>query len=723
MGHSGIARSARGSSIVLSLLALALARGGTAEEPFPCLETVPTDLGSLDLSLKWHVRGIFIVPSDREFRDCLQERLTTWARMAQRFYREEMAFEGYRDASGQGKTFRFETDEEGRWKVVLMRGQHEAAWYQERYTWIGGAVLDEMYLGLPYLFKLDNVVMYMYDTVEVGVRSFQYSGQVGGGFLCCGGYVHQGSHFLGLGFNTLAVRVEDQRAIFEDTTPSGLGDTRAQCASTCVGGAIHELGHAFGLGHFLVDYDGDGIENNIMGNGFRRFAGRYTQLDYVPYTQLGWECAELLDGAVMFNQARALTISEMEPSAAAPGEEVLLRGDGFAEGDTFGTMEPSLVLVDGEPAETRVLRDSLLAFLVPADLPCGPREIRVRNTPLGDPDLVAVESDPVTLSVLDGDPPEILCPGPVTVTVTGSVGSNGAVVAYPEADVFDRCDPSPSCTFDPPPGTFLGPGQTEVTCTATDASGHESTCTFTVKVEINRGTVSLGAKPPAVFLDASRAIAFAGALEAGGFSERLRWSRARFRNIAWGSAAELVEEATFFLDEDGDGILDPADPPAGRPASFGAEDGTLTIEDVGVEVEPGEAVRFLLVLKLAHGRALATAPPPGIPPQGMSSGDRGGRSGGAGARVRLSVCLGCAALLVVLSLRGRRGSLPLLAGIAGALLYVAPVGCGGGGGGDTSPAASGSIQVQLESLECSGCRSDIEFEVQGLPVSGWPLDV
>ena len=51
--------------------------------------------------------------------------------------------------------------------------------------------------------------------------------------------------------------------------------------------SIHELGHAFGLDHVFDDADGDGVENNLMGNGFRRFGGRFTARLPQPPTMLG----------------------------------------------------------------------------------------------------------------------------------------------------------------------------------------------------------------------------------------------------------------------------------------------------------------------------------------------------------------------------------------------------------------------------------------------------
>jgi hypothetical protein len=111
------------------------------------------------------------------------------------------------------------------------------------------------------------------------------------------GYVLMGSHVLGFGFDTIALDPAAQRCIVDDTTPAGLEDgdgdqiwrllDRGEWASTFVGASVHELGHAFGLEHVFDDSDGDGVENNVMGLGLRRFGGRYTPRLPQPPTLLG----------------------------------------------------------------------------------------------------------------------------------------------------------------------------------------------------------------------------------------------------------------------------------------------------------------------------------------------------------------------------------------------------------------------------------------------------
>ncbi len=279
-----------------------------------CRAITPTDVATLDLSVTREVRAIYFVPSDRPFRNCLAERLDTFATLAQNFYRDEMAVEGYRSADGAGKTFALDAAADGRWNVVYMVGQHDAAWYQAQ-TDPPGAAMAEMFARVPAGFHERNVTLYVYDLAVVTARRIQFSGNGGSGAPWEGegsGYVLQGAHFLGLGFETVATDPAAQAALFEQTADAGVDDwngdqvfgalTRGQYASTYVGAALHELGHAFYLEHTFVDHDGDGIETNVMGHGFRRLSGRYSAAGYRPATGLGADSAAALDRALLFNR-------------------------------------------------------------------------------------------------------------------------------------------------------------------------------------------------------------------------------------------------------------------------------------------------------------------------------------------------------------------------------------------------------------------------------------
>lgn len=78
----------------------------------------------------------------------------------------------------------------------------------------------------------------------------------------------------------------------------------------------------------------------------------------------------------------------------------------------------------------------------------------------------------------DGTPPTIACPQPIAVECQGPTGS---VVEF-EVTAEDDSDPAPTVVADPPSGSLFPIGSTEVVCTATDAAGNSSRCTFQVTV-------------------------------------------------------------------------------------------------------------------------------------------------------------------------------------------------------------------------------------------------
>ena len=86
---------------------------------------------------------------------------------------------------------------------------------------------------------------------------------------------------------------------------------------------------------------------------------------------------------------------------------------------------------------------------------------------------------------VDTQPPTVQCPGAVIADANRPCG---ALITY-SATASDNCEGPVTITFDPPSGRVLPVGETVVTCTATDASGNSTQCTFTV-------TVHPGPPPP-----------------------------------------------------------------------------------------------------------------------------------------------------------------------------------------------------------------------------------
>ena len=86
----------------------------------------------------------------------------------------------------------------------------------------------------------------------------------------------------------------------------------------------------------------------------------------------------------------------------------------------------------------------------------------------------------LTVTVQDTTPPTLSgCPTNTTVECTSPAG---ATFTYTDPTATDLCDPSPTVTCVPASGSVFGPGPTTVTCTATDANGNSSTCSFVVTV-------------------------------------------------------------------------------------------------------------------------------------------------------------------------------------------------------------------------------------------------
>src|SRR5207253_4453639 len=89
-------------------------------------------------------------------------------------------------------------------------------------------------------------------------------------------------------------------------------------------------------------------------------------------------------------------------------------------------------------------------------------------------------SFPVTVN--DTERPVPSCPGPITVsTAPGQCTSNVSFTAT----FTDNC-PGGSILCVPPSGSSFPKGTTNVVCTATDASGNSSNCSFTVTVNDNQ---------------------------------------------------------------------------------------------------------------------------------------------------------------------------------------------------------------------------------------------
>jgi hypothetical protein len=94
------------------------------------------------------------------------------------------------------------------------------------------------------------------------------------------------------------------------------------------------------------------------------------------------------------------------------------------------------------------------------------------------------------VTVNDTTKPVINCPG--NISVFNDPGVCGAIVRF-NVTATDNCS-KVVVTSSPASGSLFPVGTTTVTATATDSSGNQSTCTFTVKVTDNEPPVITGLK-------------------------------------------------------------------------------------------------------------------------------------------------------------------------------------------------------------------------------------
>jgi len=90
---------------------------------------------------------------------------------------------------------------------------------------------------------------------------------------------------------------------------------------------------------------------------------------------------------------------------------------------------------------------------------------------------------------LDTLAPKLTCPNDVVIRTC-----NERELVFYTVTVSDDCDPSPSLVCNPPSGSSFPLGSTPVNCTATDACGHKTNCTFIVVViqePVPRMTITL----------------------------------------------------------------------------------------------------------------------------------------------------------------------------------------------------------------------------------------
>jgi uncharacterized repeat protein (TIGR03803 family) len=92
------------------------------------------------------------------------------------------------------------------------------------------------------------------------------------------------------------------------------------------------------------------------------------------------------------------------------------------------------------------------------------------------PKITELSGTVFSMAGLDTTAPTIACPANITL----GCSVNPLVAATYSATASDDSDPTPAVTCSPPSGSGFAIGTTTVTCTARDASGNQSSCSFTV---------------------------------------------------------------------------------------------------------------------------------------------------------------------------------------------------------------------------------------------------
>jgi hypothetical protein len=161
-----------------------------------------------------------------------------------------------------------------------------------------------------------------------------------------------------------------------------------------------------------------------------------------------------------------ITIIENTPPVAVCQDVTVSAGDGCAPVDVVvdnGSYDP-----DGHAIT--------LTQTPPGPYPLGTTPVTLTV----EDEFGATDECQATVTVEDHVPPEIVCPDDIFLNIPPIY--SGWVIAY-QVTATDDCPGNVTIETTHPSGGFFPNGVTEVTCTATDASGNTAYCSFFVTIE------------------------------------------------------------------------------------------------------------------------------------------------------------------------------------------------------------------------------------------------
>jgi uncharacterized membrane protein len=205
-----------------------------------------------------------------------------------------------------------------------------------------------------------------------------------------------------------------------------------------------------------------------------------------------------------------------KPSVVAPAKVTTYTGPGGAQ---CGTLVSDL-LIGAATASDNCPGMSVARSGVPGGnfFPVGSTTITYTATDASGNTAVATQ----IVQVIDNTPPVVACPA--NVVKVCEPGQSTAVATF-SPSVTDNC-PGATVALSPPSGYVFPLGVTTVSCTATDAAGNASSCSFTVTVRSNSAPVAAITAPASgAIVPIHTTVSFTGAfIDDAGDTHAAQWT-------------------------------------------------------------------------------------------------------------------------------------------------------------------------------------------------------